>query len=369
MPTLFVSDAIHQERLLLDPPRGQDPRGYQALSALYQASFAACGYRIEPVVRPEIYQTEIARKIRGVSPGDWHLAVKPIEHLRPFHGLPNLFVCDWPFPELSAAPLGGSPFFDQRRLLGVADTVLCCTEFTTSTLRAAGVTRAITLPPAIPPPNRTEASPARNLGHCCFICMLDSNHLASQAGPVIEGFARAAAQHDGLRLTLCLHGGSAEALAELRQRAAQVGAADGVISVLDTTAGLSAGGLSAGADFFLCADAAPGLNLPLVEAMLAGLPLVTTMSAGIASVLPPEAAITIATERQTFESDDEPISRFLALTCHAPTADAVRDAILAAAALDETARTRLADAGRAIAARRFSLAAFRQGLARLLETA
>jgi glycosyltransferase involved in cell wall biosynthesis len=367
MPTLFVSDAVHQERLVFDPPpppHGQGRRRWKALSALYQASFAACGYRIEPVVRPEIYQTEVARQARGVAAGDWHLAVKPLEHLRPFHGIPNVFVCDWPFPELSAAPRGGSPFFDQRRLLDVADAVLCCTAFTASTLRNAGVTRVITLPPYIPPPGHADAAPPHSPALCRFLCVLDNDHLVRGLGPVIEGFARAATQHHGLRLRLCLQGGDEQALAALRQRVAEVVTAPALaetISVVDSV--VDPGG--ARADFFLCADAAPGLPLPLVDAMLAGLPLVTTMAGGIGSVLPPEAAVTIVTQHQAFAGDDEPIGRFLALTCNAPTADTVQDAILVAASLNETARTRMAAAGREIAERHFGLAAFRQGLQRL----
>jgi glycosyltransferase involved in cell wall biosynthesis len=185
---------------------------------------------------------------------------------------------------------------------------------------------------------------------------------------VIEGFARAAAHRHGLHLILCLQGGGAEALAALQRQVTQAvpgPTREETLSVVGSAADGTETRLRAGADFFLCADAAPGLHIPLVEAMWAGLPLVTTMTAGTASFLPAEAAVTIATERQTFAGDDEPISRFLPLTCHAPTADAVKDAVIAAASLDAAARAHLAKTGREIAERRFGLAAFRQGLTQL----
>jgi glycosyltransferase involved in cell wall biosynthesis len=370
MPKVFVSDTILQERLAIGAAgldKGHAPWGWKALSALYQASLAACGYRIAPIVRPEIYQTDIARSVLGVEQGDWHLAVKPIEHLRPFHGIPNVFVCDWPFPELSGAPLGDSPFFDQARLLQMADAVLCCTDFTTDTLRRAGVERAITLPPCIPPPPAEGAAPSRTSVRCRFLSVLDAGHLPRQLGPTIAGFAEAARQQDGLSLVICVLGVDAQLLADLRQRVADVmttAEADETISILRAGAD-GAAGLYAAADLFLCADAAPGLCLPLVQAMQAGLPLVTPMTAGIASFLPPEAAVPIATEPGTLDREDEPIARFLSLTTHPPTSATVCDAVLAAAALDGDTRFRMAAAGREIAERRFSLMAFKSGMGQL----
>jgi glycosyltransferase involved in cell wall biosynthesis len=373
VPKVFISDAILQERLVIGtarPDQGHAPWGWKALSALYQASLIACGYRIAPIVRPEIYQTDIARRVIGVEPRDWHLAVKPIEHLRPFHGVPNVFVCDWPFSELSGTPLGDSPFFDQVRLLRMADAVACCTDFTTDTLRRAGVERAITLPPHIPPPEGVVPSrrhPSREGTGCRFLSVVDADHLSRQLGSTIEGFAAAATHQDDLRLVICVQGADAQLLADLRQRVAETMStadADKTISILGAGAD-SAAGLYAAADFFLCADAAPGLSLPLVQAMQAGLLLVTTMTRGIASFLPPEAAVLIATEPGILYREDEPIARFLPLTTHPPTAATVRDAILVAAALDGNARFHIAAIGQEIAERRFSLEAFKSGLGQL----
>lgn len=371
MPKIFVSDAILQERLTIGPAQSdQGPAlwGWKALSALYQASLAACGYRIAPIVRPEIYQTDIAREVLGVVPGDWHLAVKPVEHLRPFHGIPNVFVCNWPFPELSAGPLGDSPFFDQSRLLRMADAVLCCTDFTTNTLRGVGVEQAFTLPPCILPPK--DAAPFRRSRHdarCRFVSVADAAHLSRQLGPTIAGFAKAARQRPGLSLVICVEAADAGLLADLRQRVAEVmttAEADETIAILGAGAD-GAAGLYAAADFFLCADAAPGLHLPLVRAMVAALPIVTTMTAGIEGLLPTNAAVPVATEPGTLDREDEPIARFLPLTTNPPTAATVCDAVLAAAALDDDARFRMAAIAQETAESRFGLLAFKAGLTQL----
>ena len=368
MPKVFVSDAILQERLTIGSSQldqDQAPWGWKALSALYQASLVACGYQITPIVRPEIYQTDIARRVLGVEPSDWHLAIKPIEHLRPFHSIPNVFVCDWPFPELSGTALGDSPFFDQARLLRMADAVLCCTDFTTDTLRRAGVERAITLPPYIPPPE--AVAPSRPGAGCRFLSVVDTSHLSRQLGPAIAGFAEAARRQDGLRLVICVQGADAQILASLRQRVAEIMdtvEADETISILGAGPD-GAAGLYASGDFFLCTDAAPGLCLPLVRAMQAGLPIVTTMTAGTARFVPPEAAVPVETERGTLEREDEPIARFLSLTTSPPTAATVCNAVLAAAALDDGDRFRMAATCREIVERRFGLAAFRSGLSQL----
>ncbi len=368
MPTVFVSDAILQDRLLRAPRPGQDRGqredrwGWKALSALYASSLAACFYRTAYVARPEIYQSDIARTVFGVAPGDWHLAIKPMEHLRPFHGIPNVFVCDWQYPELSGSPIGDSPFFNQVRLLRNADAVVCCTDFTTATLHEAGLDRAITLPPVI---QSQPVAPPQHTG-CCFLSVVDIDHMGRQLGATIEGFALAARERSDLRLAIHLAGAGAQVLAGLRQRVAKA-LPDRPETIAIMEAGIdsptAAGGASA--DFFLCADAAAGLHLPVAKAMLAGLPLVTTISAGIESFLPKEAAVRVATRRGVLPREDEPIARFLPLTTSPASAEAICSAILEAAALDHNARTRMAAVARQAAERRFGQAAFNSGMEQL----
>ena len=354
MPKVFVSDAIHQQRLIFGPAQPPGLKGWAALSALYQASLAACGYRIEPVIRPEIYQAGLARQVLGVAPGDWHLAVKPIEHIRPFHGIPNVFVCDWRFPELSASSYGVSPFFDQVRLLRQADAVLCCTGFAAQVLRDAGIERVITLPPCIPSPVLVRSGPPERQS---FLLLADGRPL----GRVVEAFAQAQARQHDLHLAVCTPDAASlgpRVLETVGRRTLQT-----AVSFLEPPADWTE--LLGSADFFLCDSPASGLHLPMVQAMLAGVPLVTTANSGIGSVLSPDAAIPIATHSAAADGEAEPVARHMHLTCNPATIEGVRDAILAAADLDALARAHMARIARGIAERKFGLAAFKAGLAGL----
>jgi len=53
------------------------------------------------------------------------------------------------------------------------------------------------------------------------------------------------------------------------------------------------------------------------------------------------------------------------LTCNPAMIEGVRDAVLAAASLDDAARTQMANIARAIAEQEYGLAAFKAALARL----
>ncbi|WP_459678161.1 glycosyltransferase family protein [Acidisoma sp. 7E03] len=365
MTTLFVSDAIVEERLnfyMTGPNAALS--GWRKLSALYQQSFASCGLRVRSVIRPEIYHTEISHQLLGVEPGDWHLAVKPLEHLRPFHHLSNAFVCNWPFATLGSTLRGESPFFHQARLLGAADAIFCCTDFTTKTLHSAGVTHAFTLPPAIPTPKVAPYRASRR-GPTQFLSVLEPSHLDRQLTSLIEGFGAAIAEKD-LRLTLYLQGAGPNSLSLLEQHVARNWPAS--IRPYEEFVAIIGGGageeldLYHEADFFLCAHSAPGLFLPLAEAALAGLPLVTTLTGGTASFLAPEAIIPITTTNHVLSAEEEMIARFVPLTAHPPAEGAVRAAVLTADALAEIDRRRIAKAGQELAQACFGDAAFRLSL-------
>ena len=136
---------------------------WKRLAALYYSSFVACGLKTQDIVRPEIYQTPIARTVLGVAGGDWHLAVKPQEHLRPFHGIPNAFVYDGSDPDNANEPPGVSAFAGQMTPLRQADAILCTTELSACALRAQGLKNAFFLPPHVPKPDLQPEQPPRDL--------------------------------------------------------------------------------------------------------------------------------------------------------------------------------------------------------------
>jgi hypothetical protein len=369
MSTVFLSEAIYDERLRFaatTPVATLERQRWRKLSAFYRASLTACGLRVMPSWRPEIYQSDVARRAIGFSDGDWHLAVKPIEHIRPFHGVPNVFVCDWALPELSRSSHGVSPFLDHVRVLGHADVVICCTEFTASTLRAAGIASAICLPPCFPPAGPTNCGPGWTGATTTFLLHADMDRLSLQVGVAIEAFMQARAQRDGLHLRVRIDTGSGKPAAALRQQALrELGTADldeAITLMFDLPGDPTQ---HAAADFVLCTRAASGLPIELVEAMLAGVPIITPLHSGIASLLTSNVVIPVATEAAQATEDEEPCARLMPLTCHRPTAASLCHALLTAADLPDNARAALGAAVRRIAERRFSLAAFQTGLAAL----
>lgn len=402
--TVFVSDAVGDERLPFrrSPSAARsagERRSWAALSRLYRASLAACGRAVRRVERPEIYQAGIARTLLGVAAGDWHLAVTPIADLRPFHGLPNVLVCDWPYPELSGSDFGLSPFLDQLATLRKADAVLCPTAFTAETLRRAGLKRVVTLPPLVPirPPDAPSPPPSaptmtladlqasrpgpgttladrlaalRTRGRTIILATLGADEPAAEA--VIRGVAGAIARSPGL--SLILEAGAAwpdgaawpgEAARRGPAGLPGLGQAAREIVLVGNAAEESWAETVRHVDFVLCGSPAAGLSPRLVEAMAAGVPVVASLGAGPGSYLTPEAAVPIAAPAGPVPPEAEPMARHMRLTGRPPAAEAIREAVLAAVNLPPEGRRRMAEAARDILARDFSRAAFEAGLARL----
>lgn len=396
--TVFVSDAVGDERLPFrhGPSAARsagERRSWEALSCLYRESLAACGEAVRRLERPEIYQAGIARRLLGVAAGDWHLAVTPIADLRPFHGLPNVLVCDWPYPELSRSDFGLSPFLDQLGTLRKADAVLCPTAFTAETLRRAGLQRVVTLPPVVPirpgmapgPPlgartmtlaDRRASRPGHGMaladrlaalrarGRTIILAILGADSPGAEV--MIRGVAGAIARLPGL--SLILEAGAASPDGAARRHSASLpdfGEAAREIVLVDDAAEDSWAETVRHVDFVLCCSPAEGLCPRLVEAMAAGVPVVASLGAGPGSYLTPEAAVPIAARAGPVPPEAEPMARHMRLTAHPPAAEAVREAVLAAVGLPPENRRRMAEAARDILARDFSLAAFEAGLARL----
>jgi glycosyltransferase involved in cell wall biosynthesis len=190
--------------------------------------------------------------------------------------------------------------------------------------------------------------------------------LSRQVGVAIEALVQAKARRGDLRLLVRIAADGAASPSALRRQALDVLG----LRTIDDAVTLAFAAADEpfqppAADFLLCTHAACGLPVELVEAMLAGLPLVTPLHTGIASLLTPDMVVPIATESAEVSEAEEPLARFLPLTCHRPTAASVCEALLAAADLSDTRRRDLGAAGRRMAERRFGLAAFRAGLAAL----
>ena len=349
MPKVFVSDAIDAERLAFSAGRQPAGSAWKMLSALYQASLVACGHTVQTIIRPEIYQSAAARRVIGVAAGDWHLAVKPTAQLRPFHGIANVFVCNWPFAELSRGSQGVSPFFDQVRLLGSADAVICCTEFTAQTLRRAGIARAIALPPHIP----AGGSAGRGDGSGWHRWVTTAGLSLAQT---VEGFMQARAVRRELKLVVAW----AQPGDPRGELASVLGGAlpEDAVSFSER----DVADLLPAADWFVASGPAEALDPALIAAMRAGMPLVSA----IGGVLNTDCVLPIEVERREVDAG-EPLASYLPLTVMQSTAAGVRDGVLVAAGLDPAARARMTRAAAASAEQHFGLPAFVAGLARLAD--
>ena len=372
MSRVFFSHAIGANRLpfVARAPQDQwESSHWNELATAYRDGLLACGQEIKPILRPEIYQSEVARQSLGVTPGDWHLVVKPIEHIRPFHDLANVFVSDWPFPTLSRQTGGISPFFDQVRLLNQADAVACCTESTSKALHAAGVTHAIHAPPFRPARTGLGISPFRTTPTTCTVmAVADAHSLVRLHTGLIRGFASARAQNRQLRLTLVVRGAGSTPASVLRAEllaASNVGDGDGdiVVTLEPLTTAIYQGEI----DFFLWEGVPFGLPLPLIDAALAGVTLIAPACAAATVDLAPTGFIRLATESRPVEAIDESVVQVMPLDCDLPTADAICDALLVAGALGGEERASLARVARREIESRFGLQAFRTGLARIVD--
>ena len=374
--SVFISDTIREERLPFGLGNVQPTswRGhFKHLSALYADGLRASGYDILSLVRPEIYQSEIARRICGVAAGDWHLAVKPIQDLRPFHGIPNVFVCDWLGVEFSNQEAAFSPFNDHAALLGQADAVICCTSAMTGILQRAGVV-AITLPPYImmPAPKQDAKNDRRAAlgGTTRFVTIAEFDRLRWRLELMIEGFAIARARGAPIVLTVFVQGPKVLSPGDVAAEVARQLGRDGIdgsihfvsVSTLQDQRWTE---FAYGAEYFLMCSPTDGLPIALIEAMQAGIVPVATTSIGTTSVLVCGAAIVIETRPVSIDPAGGPLTESLYRTSYLPSAAAIGDAILAAVALDVSERASMADIGRDAMRACFGLEAFRLGIAHL----
>lgn len=206
--TILMSQAVAEERIAFGSSIALASMGqvrWRRLAALYRDSFIKYGMAIEDIVRPEIYQTEVARTVLGLAVGDWHLAVKPPHHLRPFHGIPNAFIFDGHSYDHASGPDGSLPFPDPMTVFAKADAILCTTEASLRTLTAMGLENAILLPPSLPmPPISADlCSPhVADDGVVRFGTFLDWDASLDALSEIVSGLMEASTQKAGLKLVV-----------------------------------------------------------------------------------------------------------------------------------------------------------------------
>lgn len=402
MPKVLLSHLVDSERMPFQP-RGENwgraHYSWKIVASLYEAGFRSAGFDVTRIDRPEIYQTDVARSVLGVSKDDIHVAVKPIEHLRPFHHLTNLFVCGWEFPEFSDSDLGISPFLNQLSVLRKADVVICWTDYTAANLRKLGLTNVYTLPPPIPvrePDNRQTVMtmPALPLGTYkagskepkaplgerlaagegkkVFLSILNPHDRRKQLPRMLAGFLKAREQVDDILLVVKLIvDNAATDLEEINNLLPVLYGFHGVSEdVLFCSEYLDEGAMAelvSTASFYLCCSSVEGLNLPIIEAMLGGTPVVTTLNSAMGTYLTGDLAVEIPTRPDVMGAHGNVLSDYMKFTHFPPDVDGIADAILKAAGMSASRYEELSRRGREAAAARFGVEAFATNLRQLVE--
>ena len=153
MPKFLLSSAIDLEKLEIQNydriSFGKAHYSWKIIARLYTAGLQYAGFNVKHIVRPEIYNTEIARKVAGVNVDDIHICVKPVEHIRPFCNIKNIFISGWEFPELFDKSLEFNPLYNQKNVLGKAESIWCWSSYTANNLIKNGLHQAVALPPPV----------------------------------------------------------------------------------------------------------------------------------------------------------------------------------------------------------------------------
>lgn len=402
MSRVFISDRLEAERMPFRSAGlqwGKAHYSWKLISRLYRDALSGGGFETENVVRPEIYQSKIAREVLGVRPDDVHLAVKPIEHLRPFHGVANLFVCGWEFPEFSDSDLGASPMLDQLSILRRADRVLCWTDFTRDNLRAAGLDNAVTLPPTIEEVQTSDSETALDMASLTlnsfkrepdrnyvplrkrltdaheatlFTAVLNPFDRRKRLPTLIEGFQLALDSEAHMRLIVKLvidNEGTTLANVNpiLNIHFDYLARSEKVIFCADHLDEAAMAGFRGIGDFYIGAPSAEGLNLPAIEAALAGVPLVVPLNTAMGSYLNDNEVVPIAFEEKIASEPINGLVDYMAFTHFPPTAQAVCDAILEAKTMDASDRKAMAGRARRAVSSRFGAKRFAHDFTALLE--
>lgn len=390
--TIFLSSLLDEERLPFQDPElifGRAHYSWKLINQLYENGLEMAGYTARNLARPEIYQAPAAQEVMGLTSHDLHIAVKPIEHLRPFYGLPNLFVCGWEFPELFRGTPDLSPFFDQQAVLGRADSILCWTDFTRDNLHAAGLSQAVTLPPPVYPTvpgdeTKVMAMPALFLAsddiselpdvtsfgaaiegrtEPVLLAVLNPFDKRKRIDKLLEG-ARLAreAGYDFLLVVKLVVDGKATTIRNISEILHSMYSyhetSESVLFCAGHLDDASMAALRARSDFHIGAPSAEGLNLPLVESALQDIPIITTHNTAMASYLGAQDAIWIDCSAEAADQSVNAFADYANFT-HFPAApDAICTAICAALSLDEDARKALAQRGRKAVEARFGQARF-----------
>ncbi|WP_080990166.1 glycosyltransferase [Comamonas testosteroni] len=390
----FISNAIDDEKLPFisaeEMKFGKAHYSWKVVADLYRRGLEAAGIETRITARPEIYQSKIAQEIFGVRHDDVHLAIKPIEHIRPFFGMKNIFIGGWEFPEFSHTSYGGNPLFDQINTFKHADQIWCWSDFTASNIKSYGINTAITMPPPVIVPKATDEKSILQVdsltldttrvprpddvkpigdtlslykGDSIFLSVLNPFDKRKQFKSMLTAFQSALNQRPNIVLIVKLVIDNEVTRLVNIQELLDVhhdfqGKSDRIIFISEQLTDSQMIKLAQLANFYLCTSSTEGLNLPMIEAMAQGVVPVSTNATAMADYIHGENAIVVEYEKSTTDGAYHFLHNYLPTTHFPPSLSSVTDSLILAADMPVTRYKSLSNRAKKDVNDKYSVQAF-----------
>lgn len=390
----FISSAVNEEKLPFIGDEqikfGNSHYSWKVVANLYRRGLGAAGMEIQGVVRPEIYQSKISRNVLGIKHDDVHLAVKPIEHIRPFYGIRNIFICGWEFSEFSDMHLDGNPFYNQINTLRHASQVWCWSSFTVNNLKSYGVNNAIAMPPPVILPHAFDGKSIRHInslaldttrvptpddvrplgdvlnlykGNSIFLSILNPFDKRKQFKSMLTAFQLALNQKPNMVLIVKLIIDNQKTVLHNIQELLLVhhefeGKSDHIIFISETLTDSQMIELSQSANFYLCTSSTEGLNLPMIEAMAQGVVPISSNATAMADYIHVENSIVIDCEKLRTDGAYHFLHNHLQTTHFPPRLSSITDALIVAASMPTSRYKSLSNRAKIDVHAKYSIQAF-----------
>jgi glycosyltransferase involved in cell wall biosynthesis len=390
----FMSNAIDEEKLPFNPIEevkfGRAHYSWKIVADLYRHGLEAAGIETQIVTRPEIYQSKIAQNVFGVRHDDIHIAVKPIEHIRPFPGMKNIFVAGWEFPQFSTSSFNGNPLNDHIKILKRADQVWCWSNFTTNNLRLYGINAAITMPPPVIIPGVSDEITVDDIrtlalntsrvpvptdfkkladvlgafeNSTIFFSVLNPFDRRKQINLMLTAFQSALSKNQNMILIVKLViDNIGTTLGNIQEILPAYygfhGENDRIIFIGETLTKSQMVKLMQKADFYLCTSSTEGLNLPMIESMFHGVVPVSPKASAMADYIHEENSIVIEYEESLTDGPYHYLHNYLPTTHFPPRLTSVIDALILASDISEGAYRSLSDRAKKDVYEKYSVKAF-----------
>jgi glycosyltransferase involved in cell wall biosynthesis len=403
MPRFLLSSAIDLEKLEIQNydriSFGRAHYSWKIIARLYTAGLQHAGFQVKHVVRPEIYNTEIARKVAGVNADDIHICVKPVEHIRPFCNIKNVFISGWEFPELLDRSLEFNPLYNQKNILAKAESIWCWSSYTANNLIKNGLHQAVALPPpvllqttnstihsldSVPAcsldtkidPNKIPVKPLSDFlknstAPIVFLSILNPFDKRKQIVRLIECFISAWEKNKEIVLVIKLvidnvHTTLGNIQEILQKHYSYEGVCKNVVFISQNLSEPEMVSLYKSARFYLTAASTEGLNLPLIEAMSFGIVPVSPRHSAMIDYIEPCNALIIEHEVEYTGPGFHGYGDQLKTTHFPPVNASLITSILQAAKITETDYKKLSKNASQSVFKKYSLDAFSASLKRFM---